>query len=566
VTFHLRPFSFCGGKGVEIALYGADAVRADRPESVTLSLCARHAGAPCASGDVCDGVSVELRGGSPASLRLRRGVCARRDLFYAVRPDRVIVSDRFAHVIRALPAAERGPCPAAVTDHFMFRAVTPPRTYCRNILRVVGGGVVEISLADGAVRESDGQRLPQRAMRARGEDHAAHVAEALHAAMRRSAHEDAALLFSGGVDSALLAALAPDMPLAHSMLDSAEFAEEVAYADSAAAALGRRFDTRTLSEEAFPGRLTDVVDRIGAPPHHAVTLLIDHAMETPHPVCVSGAEADLLFGFGHGPDLAAAAALSGPAGRAALAGLSHVLRGHYAGRLATVRRMAQMMAAPLDAPRGFGLGMRQPGLLAFMTRTFGAEAVTGALRDRATLAERAGFRIPPGPATPARHIATTQMVNWLSSDTGGVWTQVALSRGKTLRLPFADPLVVTEALRIPEALRYRRGLAVKHVLKTALARCAPDYHRNQRKLGGSLPILRLVEEGPLRDVFERFAPPEFLSMADMTQTARRYPRLLWHSVTFAVWRARLAAWPQTAEGPGPTLMLASPAPCAATPT
>jgi asparagine synthase (glutamine-hydrolysing) len=478
----------------------------------------------------------------PAKVRFFRGISSGYEIFYAFSEGRLIVSDRFSHVIRELPAASRTADRAAVAEHFLFRVVTPPRTYCRGISRTPAGALLEIDLRTGETTRRQIHRVDALTRTDRRSDPVTRVERALEAAAADAPVDDCALLFSGGVDSTLAATLLPATPLAQSMIDSVEFAPEALYARRAAETLGRTLAVRTLPEAEYGDRLLSVVDRIGMPPHHAISIVIDHAMADRHARYVTGSEADVLFGFGNGYEALLAPAARTGLGRAAIDLLIPLARGRYRRRLQSIRDAGVLLAREVGSPKGMALGLKQPGAVAAMIGLLGEDEVEAAMLRRLDYVKSLRVPVRERSREPDHHIAICQLVNYFCSNTLSTWRQIALSRGKTLFCPYADARVLAVALSVPEARRYAEGRTVKHLLKKVLRRRAPSYPYDQTKLGGELPLRRYHESGPLRGLLERFPLPDFLPRAEVDRLAATDVRVLWHALTFGAWQAATATW------------------------
>ena len=231
------------------------------------------------------------------SVFLWRSLTSSFDLFYTIDGSKSFVSDSFAGCVINLPPQARVPSRDAIIDHFLFRYRVPAEnSYCEKVRRTGHGMRIEFDSTRESIKKKQFTRYTRRP----------HIdSEAVSLKEIDNALEDAtadfrggehALLFSGGVDSTILATYLTDNPLHTNIITSPEFDLELEYAKNAAQLLGRRIQVNLLPQADYLRRMEEVIDRLAMPSHHAQTVILSEAFNGEPKGFVTGEFADGLFG------------------------------------------------------------------------------------------------------------------------------------------------------------------------------------------------------------------------------------------------------------------------------
>lgn len=531
----------------ELAVYSPDARRAVNPGCVSVdwtSMTAPGREAREAAAGEASWIDIVMAGGEPVEVTLGKSLVSSFDLYYAIHDDLLIMSDRFAHVVQALPPAMRGSSDELLVDHLLHRAVAGDETYCDAIRRIGHGARLRIDLRTGVIVRTQAERLRIAPSPGSVEDYVDRIDAALSAsAAAAPAGSQDALFLSGGVDSTLMATYYPEAELLHCKVTSPEYARETGYAETAARCLGRPLRQTVLPEEAYLQALEEATDRTGRPPEFAATVLITRGLGSDHERYLNALYADTLLGFGDYYGLLIApvlAALPWPVRaavrRIAATGGSDGVRARLRRAVAT----APSFSATVGSLEGFAAThCGGAASLAEAERVFGADLVRDRLRRRLDYVDGLGALRRPESRSRLDHIEAAHMLSYFCIDVLPVWRQLSESYGKATLCPFRDRRVADAAFSIPETDRYMQGRNLKYLLKRLLARKAPAYPVMQTKLGGVLPIARYLASGSLAGIAERYRMPDFLHKTDLAGAASRNRSFLWHAISFAVWRDRV---------------------------
>ena len=227
---------------------------------------------------------------------LWRSLTSSFDLFYAMEDATLFVSDTFAGCVVNLPPEARVPSQDAVIDHFLFRTVPGENSFCERIKRTGHGMRIRVDLAKRAIEKGQFARYTKRPYI---DDEAAclkMIDEAIDRATADYRSRDYAVLFSGGVDSTILATYLPENLLSNNTITSPEFKLELEYAKNAAQLLGNELQVNVVEEDDYFRRLEEVIDQLGMPPHHPQTVILSAAYKVKPDHFVTGEFADGLFG------------------------------------------------------------------------------------------------------------------------------------------------------------------------------------------------------------------------------------------------------------------------------
>jgi asparagine synthase (glutamine-hydrolysing) len=487
--------------------------------------------------------------GRPVSLRAWRGLMSDHQVFWAKRPDgELLVADHFRNIVSRLPTAEREPGEEAVVEHFLYRQVLGRLTYCRNVQRLGHGEQLRIDVGSGAVEakvfdriEDTSEARPLRAYVDRIDRALASVLEPLRG------EEGVANQFSGGVDSTLIQTyLGADVPALTLVPDTPEFGRETTYATRAAALLGLPLERHAVAEADYLAQLEGTIDQMGLPPIHEGTILDAEAYGFGDRLgfrkYVVGEHGDSIFGLG-GRRARIAWWLRSPLARGLLRLAVPRLPGELRERLAGLDEVAEQLRRDPASPLG------HPAQRNLYTDPELAEAIFGPERVRDRLVANwdymVGRVVLAAPANDLflRHL---EAARWIGALDDVILPQrhLAQAKGKAVVSPFAAQEVVASALAVPIGQRYLRGLQDKYLLKRLLKRRLPGYPVNQRKLSTELPFARYYTDGPLAEVWERYALPDFIYGRLRGRIVEEPSWVTWNAITWAIWSARVARNPE----------------------
>ena len=213
------------------------------------------------------------------------------------------ITDDFRDALALVPPARRVIAPHALADHLLFANVPGIRTYVAEIKRVGHGehvqwkkGQTERHLFDPLVARPRTDAAPSVGI---------DIAFKRTVAALRLPDNSVAQL-SGGIDSSLMQTYLP--PLTRTIggiIDSPEFAGEVAYAKRASQILGVRYEAIPTAESAFLEMVVDATRQYALPLQVPRTVVVQAILDSPATCFINGYYADSLFGLKPSVDYAA---------------------------------------------------------------------------------------------------------------------------------------------------------------------------------------------------------------------------------------------------------------------
>jgi len=482
---------------------------------------------------------IRLAAGGPVPLQAYRSITSTYDVFYGRRPgdDAIVVGDHFRNVLSTLPVADRTVPPSTAVDHLLFGG-RPNGTYVEEIRRLGHGETLAWRAGSGPVTTLvdtpavDEVIDPATAMR-RLDAYLEEVGE--------SYRDDPSTvtMLSGGVDSTLLGTYARSEASVSAGFDSPEFAFEVDYATTASDLLGTDHEPLLFREDAFLTHLEAAIDATGQPLPLPQGVLVALAVsETPHQSYLNGTLADDLFGTGAAA-LAYLGRFLGPACR-----VFPPVSWEAQALASTAERIRRPVTAPDGAAMNFGIHVDQDQV----GEMVGAAAVEARKRRRLDYTLR---RVPEnGRVGYGAHMHLGHCLAYFNDLTLTNQRHAAFAHGKSLLTPYAGRAVLETSLAIRPDDRYAR-LSVpprdhptqwvlhKYLLKDLLHRRLPDYPTKQRKGQSLLPTGRYLEDGPLADVFDRYALPSFVPWEHRSLVRDGTEELSWYAANYAIWRDRV---------------------------
>jgi asparagine synthase (glutamine-hydrolysing) len=503
-----------------------------------------------------EGFAARLRGMFAVALwdaRRRRLVLARdrfgiKPLVYRETSDGV----EFASDLRALP---RGEIDLDALEAFLaFNSVPAPLTIFRDIRKLPPGHLLVWDEASGGppqlVRFARPAPVPASEVRA---DETAELVEELRSRLRDSVRAHlvsdvpVGVLLSGGVDSAMLAALAAqetNEPLRTFSIGFAERSfDELAGARSVAERYGTRHRELVLRPDAallLPA-LADAFDEPFADSSALPTYLVSRLAAEDVKVALSGEGGDELFGgyYTYAADLLAervggVARLARP--------LVELLPSSSAKASFDYRAKRFVRAAhlpPLERHHGWK-EIFSPEARAELTGRRSAFDPVDLLRAR--FAETEGAEL-------LARLQDVDLGTYLVDDLLVKTDRASMAHSLEARVPFLDTVVTNLALALPTRHKVR-GLSKKVLLRKAAEPLLPRAVAHGRKRGFSIPAaawLRGELEGFARATLspetlrrQGFFRPDAVTRLVDEHVARRedHSRRLWGLLAFTLWHER----------------------------
>lgn len=487
-------------------------------------------------------VSATDRGGRVAAFR---SATSSRDVFYLEASDGTLVlTDHYRNAVSQLDPADRTVDRDALADHLLFRSPVEPATYVAEIGRLGRGECLCWSGVDREWTRTVVDTLdtverysPSEAVDA--------LDDALANVVRVGVRPDARTMFSGGVDSTLLASYRRDEPPpVQAAVNAPELQSEVVAGREAADRLDATREVVTISEGAFLDYLEEAVDALGLPPQSDKTVYTSAGIRSLDAgQYVNGQGADALFGLS-GTKAARVADWLGPVIDTDFAEhTAATVGGDVADVYAALAYRRRQLARPVSSPQSFAQAIAIDVDADAVGEVFDPAVVRESAKRRI---EYAATRTPlTEEATFARHAAAGHLVDYLGDDAVTQWRQLGFGRGQDVVVPFRTRRVARTALAVPAGRRYVQGLrnatslSTKYIPKSLLSRRLPDYPVHRGTGADSLPLERYVEDGPFQSAFERYDPPAFLTAASYDRHVDSYGSLTWALLTYSVWRDRI---------------------------
>lgn len=451
--------------------------------------------------------------GAPISITVERPAHSQFPVFvYRDPTGGVILADTLAFMHDVATREDVRVCRAAQLRHLVFGR--PPTRGLLSGVEVVDHGQRLVLERIGDRWEVQSKRTYDRMFHDAGQDWLEGL-EKFAARLRCSVESTLpeAVLFSGGIDSSLLAALSEGDPrMLTARIPGDQFAPEVERARSVARLFDGAHRVVTVDHEEYLDRLVDVTRRTGRPcPAMQHVVQTRAVAEAAGPV-LYGELGDGAFGFPSvGPDLKQWVEQSElDAATAASRRFS----------LASMRReddcfeeqFRQMYGSVDRVHRSRSRRVRR--ILEWSDRLVGP----GKRWERFLIC---------GHTTDVLTVGCIRFVRDFASATG---------------VPLHTPLMSRDVLdtfhRLDPATRYRDGGRNKPVLKALLAREMPGYEVDCPKLASGLPRTLYFTEGPLAEAFEQYPPPAPMDRA--VDRALEQPQwnnswILWPALSYSVW-------------------------------
>ena len=475
----------------------------------------------------------------PTQIKLYRPLISSEEIYFAIDNDLINISNYFKHALLSLQKEKRTINEVAIVDHFLFRAVPGKNTYCENVKRVGNGEEITINLADGTYQEKQISRLEKKESTGTKDMYIERVNSALEKEIQKIEDSgNSCLLFSGGVDSSVIASYLPEQSLVSYQITSAEFKPDAVYAEEGAEILNRKLDVITTDEKDFFKDLENTIDALAMPPHHSQTVLMANGLKkTPFKTYIVGQSADGLFGLMLPRDIKYGFLFKHKVLRNLASLLARFLK-KYRFRINDLVEKYEALSKPVNSVEGYALNFARPCPPKLLYDLFGRDLVNSRIEARYEYMKQIGLPDKDGSSL-IDHIETGHVIDFFGEDTGTVWHQLAKSQNKEILRPFATKNLMNTAYSIPAKDRYFSNGVVKYILKELLQIRMPTYPANRKKLGGVLPLKRYFMTDMFENEFKEYELPEFLSEEILKRNGNKSQQFLWHAISYIIWENRI---------------------------
>ncbi|MBI1239153.1 MAG: hypothetical protein GC199_07395 [Alphaproteobacteria bacterium] len=487
-------------------------------------------------------IRVDFDWDTPRTVRVWKGLTSAYDVFIARRADGALVlADHFRNALAHLAPSERTPGEDAIIDHLLFRHVPGRNTYARAVTRPAHGTCLTIDLETDTRTETRFDRGVSSSEIRSQEEWTAGIDQA----MRKVTGEleripGIVTMLSGGIDSSLIQTYFGDRVPALTVASEGDFAHfGGTRAHHVAELLHTKIRTLKVSGADFLSHLEEAIDSRGLPPHFPQWVTLTKAFSGPDAAYVIGERAGCLFTRVGGRVPTIAKHFVGPLGRAAIplvdfASLFLKKRGFQL----LPAQVRSMQNDPLD-PRGWPSLVTTNTLLSFVDRKFGRERVDARLASR--LSYVAG-NIDLLDRSADRYVRNLELAHWFTfhNDHVMLFRHLAHAYGKSLHAPFGTRPLMSSALAVPPTHRHEKDGIAKYLLKDLLSERLPGYGQTKTKDFVSVDLATLYRDGPLADVWERYAIPEFFTAEERGRVVEKMTQVTWNAIAYAIWRKRIA--------------------------
>jgi len=477
---------------------------------------------------------------NPSHIKLYRPLVSSEDIYFTINNGHVNISNFFKHVLLSLSRDQRSISKEAIVDHFLFRVVPGKNSYCENVNRVGNGEEVTIKLNDGTYERQQIKYIKTNQHEGRQEEYIERTNKALQKEINKLHQDDGTcLLFSGGVDSGVIANYMPNAPLLSYQVTSDEFKPDSRYAKEGAEIFKRDLQVSMTDENDYLSSLEATIDNIGTPPHHAQTVLMFNAIkDTSYSTYVVGQSADGLFGLISPKMLKFKPFFRHLPVRLVARTLIPLVKGSKKKSLKNLIKEYNALSKPVNHEDGFALNFAAPCKKELLEKIFGSDLVKQRIKARYDYLKTIGLEEKKGKSF-IDHVETSHTIDIFAADTSTVWHQVAKSQGKEIYGPFATKGLMDTAYSIPASDRYYSGNTVKYILKNLLQNLLPAYPATRQKLGGVLPVQRYFQTSMFSEPMNKYEFPEFLDQEILKRGGKECKAFLWHAISFIVWENRV---------------------------
>ena len=474
-------------------------------------------------------------------------------LYYWTSGDEWIGSDSLRCLISILDRVELNE--DILPFHFVFRHAPGTLTYYKNVQRLFPGQLLTWQEGHLNVRRLADLRFSNQPHMFEHID--SHSVQALYQELKdvvrayisdiKSRGHSLGNLLSGGVDSSLLQLiiseqLAPSPARSFSFVPekTPRFEFEVEYARQASEIFKTEHTFVRFTPEDYPNLIVKATEALGQPVLSDVEpcklalaeFLTTHVKDLRFFCVAQGADA--LFGTDVARNLKILDGLAQvPGSRLALAVAGRLLR-PFTEKGQTLLKGAEILAHFKD-PALFVAPINTIGVytnLDIVRRSFGDDTVRRVLEYRRDLETQY--------LNSAHYTEKVHMVDLLSDayEVQVQSSQLFLAQDKEQIYPFLDDDIIRINLAFRPEIRYLKGLRTKPLLKGILEQHGLSAFARKPK-GGSVftnDLYAWMRSGPLRDMIEDIALPNFINRVDFEHLLQKPSHTLWSLLTFDVFQ------------------------------
>lgn len=403
----------------------------------------------------------EPEGGLPCQAF--RSLFSGYELFRVETPEGdLLLTDDFRLAGKA--GGRRKPSATSLLDYLLFQHPAGNDTFLPGVFRLGPGEALSANLHETGrprLRQAEMLRLPRKVT---PQEAMEKVRAVLPAAVEKAVQgfPEAAVLFSGGFDSTLLALFGGRRTIAlHAAIDSPELAYEEDYAEASCREMKRPLARVLFSEAGFLEELEDAARRLGRPFPVTNFQVVFHnrLFRLPYGLFLSGDTADRLFGHALEP-------------------------------------CGKWMGSPFSTLVRYC----PPDLLCEM---FGRDLVESRVE---LYGEALGKMAGPDAGALPDALKIDLSVFFGLSYWVHYFRPLAAAHGKRFIAPFSRKPVFEAAMSCPE--RHADGIGhPKPMLREILLGALPGYPADGKKGGTGVPRTRFCRSGPLKDYFRAHELP-----------------------------------------------------------
>ena len=477
---------------------------------------------------------------NPVQAILFKPIISSEDIFFSVSGRDIIISNLFKHNLLHIPKEKRKISNQSIVEHFLFGAPSAQNSYCKNIHRTGHGETVTIDLKNGNIKTKQEVFFQKDEHKANPKDYVRRVDSALEDELQKLRYiQYACILFSGNIESAVLATYLSDMSLINNQITSREFKPKIVHTNQSASLLGRKVSSTYLEEPRYFEMLEKTVDRVGQPAYQTEDVLIFNGLnETPYQTYINGNSADALFGTLLGRVAVNRNRFQHKSIRGIAALASPFLNAKYKYVIADLNTKFAALDRAVADPTGYAFNFSLKCNKTLAENIFGADFVRSRLNARYEYIRKLGFE-PFKSHGFFGHIETAHILDLFHDGQNNAWGQLAKSCNKIMFSPFTTDTLLNVSNSIPMKQRYFEEERVKYLLKDLLKRKAGHYPVDRKKARGEVPIQKYFMRTLFQSDLQAYAFPDFLSMDKLKKGGAQCPQFLWHAISYIIWENRM---------------------------
>jgi len=475
-------------------------------------------------------------------------------LYYSASSSGIICSDRLKSIVLALDHVELDE--DIVPMHFLFRTAIGPRTYFRNINRMLPGQFMKWAEGDLNLRQVRDLRFPTRpSYQHINKNSLQALYKSLSEVMNdygrqaESAGEDFGNLLSGGVDSSLIQCLLNenirDKPARSFSFapQAASFSFEIDYAQKAVAHFHTEHTFVNFAPDDYPDLLTKTIDTLAYPPllpSEPGMYALAHYLQTrniPIRYYFTGQGAESTFGYPFAKRIKILRCLSHiPAGAQLIKSAGRMLRPlNPYGQILYERGLKMQSLNDRDS---FWSPSNNFAVYIDWNRALQCFEEKVLLRALAYRRDLAGQYIHS--THPLEKVFVIDMVTD-SYDAAAERHQMFLGSRKELIHLFLDEEIIETGFRFDPDIRYINGLKEKYLLKILLHQ-KTGLRTIWKPKGGTQfydDIFDWMRAGSLRPLVDDIELPGFINRRDFEKLVQKPDLFLWGLLLLDLFKKRI---------------------------